>query len=109
MVDFSIVPLYASQGEWLEGKTKGKIPLQNFGTTETSAFLTNAQSRFVIVVLTLRTCALSCSTHLKVISGVPQATHEPARGSVSAQKALTVCFLDRWPQTKCRVTFDTFF
>ena len=50
MVDFSIVPLYASQGQWLEGKTKGKIPLQNFGTTETSAFLTNAQSRFAIVV-----------------------------------------------------------
>ena len=21
--------------------------------------------------------------------------------------ALAVCFLDRWPQTKCRVTFDT--
>ena len=37
----------------------------NQGSVQKSAFLTKAQSRFVIVVLTLRTCALSCSTHLR--------------------------------------------
>ena len=51
------------------------------------------------------------TVHLKAVNGTRLRSYGKKEVEVKIGRKTynTVCFLDRWPQTKCRVTFDTSF
>ena len=72
---------------------QGDQGLPIFGTTKTSVFSTNAQSRFASVVADGVLGPLRLARH--VVAVAPEATYKasrgPEKGAVSAQKALRGC------------------
>ena len=51
---------------------------------------------------------IGCQEYVASIIGTLIMTEKTHRGEIYHELP-TVCFLDKWPQTKCKVSFDTIF
>ena len=66
---------------------------------------------FAEIVIVFKTVDVLCENQLPL--KVTKLFFPVGKGTLSAQgekfSHFTVCFLDRWPQTKCKVTFEHLF